>query len=321
MKTTPPYISFVVAGRNDNYGGGFVVRMNIFIKTLAAFCEKYRLDSELVIVEWNPPENNPPLKEALYAPENLQYCEIRIIKVPAVLHKQLPGSDKLPLFEYIGKNTGIRRARGEYILITNPDIIFSESLIRLLSRRNLSPGSFYRIGRYDSKSFETTELSAEKAEEYCEGNVIRRHHYWHSDDGKFQPTRFLKDFARYLILRAMHFPFAYPFATVAGDFFLMHKDSWHKLHGCPEKENNYFIDGYICYMAVTAGLKQKILGGRGIRIYHQEHGGRREADASAVQEYRRIRKKMLKDKKPIIFNNEDWGLGRENLDEFVVGSP
>jgi hypothetical protein len=53
--------------------------------------------------------------------------------------------------EYFAKNVGIRRARGEYVLVTNPDILISGELISALAINPtlLNPFSYYRLDRHD----------------------------------------------------------------------------------------------------------------------------------------------------------------------------
>ncbi len=317
MISEKPYITFVMVGRNDNYGGDFISRAQASIDSILISCEKYGLNSEVIFVEWNPPSEKPALKNVLAWPEKLKYCRVKIIEVPPETHNKFPGAGKLPLFEYRGKNVGLRRASGEYILVTNPDIIFSDELIKWLARAKLSSEHFYRIARWDIKSLSLINDLGNILEQ-CKKNVIITHGYWHSHGAHFNPIEFAKDFFRYIALKITHSPFDYPFAKVAGDFFLMHKNNWYSLRGYPEKENNYFIDGYLCYMALAAGIKQRIISGGGKRIYHQKHWGRREADTAAIDEYRIARKRMLKEKKPIIFNDENWGLAGVKLKEYIL---
>ena len=52
----------------------------------------------------------------------------------------------------IGKNVGIRRARGQFVLATNIDILFSDELAKYLAARRLEPGRMYRIDRHDAMS-------------------------------------------------------------------------------------------------------------------------------------------------------------------------
>ena len=56
-------------------------------------------------------------------------CPVRIITVPSHLHQQLRYSEHLPLFQMIAKNVGIQRARGEFVLVTNIDVLFSRQLM------------------------------------------------------------------------------------------------------------------------------------------------------------------------------------------------
>jgi hypothetical protein len=52
----------------------------------------------------------------------------------------------------IGKNVGIRRARGQFVLATNVDILFSDELAEYLASRRLERGRMYRSDRYDAMS-------------------------------------------------------------------------------------------------------------------------------------------------------------------------
>src|SRR5512147_370350 len=99
-----PYVSFVIAGRNDGYGGDFLGRTNAFLQCLFSFVEELGPTSELVIVEWAPPAERPRLKEVLTWPQGgSKRCAVRIIEVPAAIHASIPNPGSLPLFEYIGK--------------------------------------------------------------------------------------------------------------------------------------------------------------------------------------------------------------------------
>ena len=48
----------------------------------------------------------------------------------------------------VAKNVGIRRARGDFVLATNIDILFSDALVRFM-RDRLRRGNLYRVDRYD----------------------------------------------------------------------------------------------------------------------------------------------------------------------------
>ncbi|PKM92358.1 MAG: hypothetical protein CVU81_00865, partial [Euryarchaeota archaeon HGW-Euryarchaeota-1] len=166
-----PYMSFVVVGRNDNYGYKFLERFQNFLNNLTYLCEKNKLNSELIIVEWNPPNENKKLHEVLKIKEDRKYLEIRFIEVPHKIHNTFEKCTEFPLFEYIGKNTGIRRSRGKFILVTNPDIIFSDEIIKRFSEMRLKNENFYVATRNDLSLNFYEEPSLEKIEKF----VTSRH--------------------------------------------------------------------------------------------------------------------------------------------------
>ena len=122
-------MSVVATARNDDHGGNPLYRMQLFVNGLIAQCDRHRLPAELVLVEWNPPADRPRLAEVLEWPESEGWCDVRIVEVPHELHMRLEHADRLPLFQMIGKNVGIRRARGRFVLATNIDILFSDDLV------------------------------------------------------------------------------------------------------------------------------------------------------------------------------------------------
>ena len=144
-----PYLSVVAASRNDDHGGDPLIRTQIFINCFARQCEKYRLPAELILVDWNPVVGRPGLAGVLQLPTEATYCSARVITVPAVLHDRFKYGDRLAFFQMIAKNAGIRRARGQFILATNIDIIFSDELMRHISEQRLDPAKMLRVDRYD----------------------------------------------------------------------------------------------------------------------------------------------------------------------------
>lgn len=138
----------VAVSRNDDHGGDMLGRMQHFVNGVIAQCRKHGLRAELILVEWNPPLGRPPLKEVLEWPQDFGPTTVRIITVPPAVHAQFPHADRLPLFQMIGKNVGIRRARGRYVLATNVDILLDDQTVIYL-RDRLTPRTMLRIDRYD----------------------------------------------------------------------------------------------------------------------------------------------------------------------------
>lgn len=344
-----PYLSFIVAARNDNYGGNFLHRMQVFINVLLSLWDKHGLDAELIIVEWNPPEDRPRLKDALTWPKCLKPGTVRIIEVPSEIHHRLPHSDRMPMFEYIAKNVGIRRARGEFVLTTNPDLLYSEALIKFLATRRLSKHCFYRIDRYDVALEVPLDMPTKKQLRFCakhafrvatvNGTVPIQKFCLHNILSKLRrileyakdPVQFSAkclDFCRKVWksrthqAQASNFPSKLRLHTNAsGDFFLMARQHWHKIRGYPEFKTHSFIDGYACFLASSLGLEQIVLKDP-LRIYHQEHDRTEHSSRPLTdyQQYLENGKKMLDTRQPIIFNDEGWGLGYEQLREDQIVS-
>ena len=167
-----PYLSVVVVARNDDHGGNLRGRMQAFVNGWISQCNRHRLPAELIIVEWNPPVGRPRLTEALHWPEGRQFCSVRIIEAPPAVHARYRHGDAMPLYQMIGKNAGIRRARGRFVLATNIDIIFSDELVEFLALQQLDPGRMYRMDRHDVMVGVPEEDIAEQLA-YCATHLIR----------------------------------------------------------------------------------------------------------------------------------------------------
>jgi hypothetical protein len=169
-----PYISVVVAARNDNHGGNMLGRMQAFLDSWTVQAERYGLPSEIVVVEWNPPPGRPRLMDALRKPAQPGPCAVRFVEVAPELHAALPNSAAIPLHQMIAKNAGIRRSRGQFVLATNIDIVFSPELMRFLARRTLEPGTLYRMDRYDvADAIPRASAGVDALLEHCRSRVLR----------------------------------------------------------------------------------------------------------------------------------------------------
>lgn len=149
---------------------------------------RFRIQSELILVEWNPPNDRPPLKDALEFPENNTQCLVRIIQVPKEIHDTYKNSDKFPLFQMLGKNVGIQRAKGKFILATNIDILFSDSLMRYMKKK-LRPGYSYRVDRLDVPRDLPKTSSTKVVLKFCRKNVLYAHTRFGSLSGKRKLTK------------------------------------------------------------------------------------------------------------------------------------
>jgi hypothetical protein len=168
-----PYLSVVVTARNDDHGGNLLRRMQTFVNALLAQAKRHEVPIELVVVDWNPPPGKPPLIDALQWPGDLGPVEIRFIDVPSELHAAYRHAEALPLYQMIATNVGIRRARGQFILVTNIDVVFSHELFQFFAQRRLRPRRMYRVDRYDAMEEVPVDASIDEQLRYCEQNLIR----------------------------------------------------------------------------------------------------------------------------------------------------
>ena len=153
--TARPYVSVVIVGRNDDYGADFVTRINTFVRSLDHQVRTKPELWELVIVEWNPMPGREGLADVIDRTKNLA---VRVVTVPKDLHDSTGST--APVLEFHAKNVGIRRARGDFVLVANPDILFTQALIDEINKQRLRTDTVYRTDRYD---FVTDGISDVKA--------------------------------------------------------------------------------------------------------------------------------------------------------------
>jgi tetratricopeptide (TPR) repeat protein/2-polyprenyl-3-methyl-5-hydroxy-6-metoxy-1,4-benzoquinol methylase/predicted O-methyltransferase YrrM len=301
------YLSIVVTSRNDDHGGNTLHRMQVFTKAIIHQCRKFKLDAELVFVEWNPPADKPRLHDVLDLPDDLGPLTVRFIEVPPEVHSGIGNSDKFPLFQMIAKNVGIRRTRGRFVLATNIDILFSNELMEFLASRQLEEDCFYRIDRHDVGACRIPEdLDVEAQLDFCRGHLIRIQGLY----GTKPVSEIGSDHFTYTTADTkLH-------ENACGDFTLMSREAWHRLRAYPELPLwSIYVDGLLLHMAFVGGLRQVVLK-EPLRIYHIEHATGWAVIPQTMQErpsldhnrdYMPWCRRMLEKGRPITNNNADWG--------------
>jgi hypothetical protein len=246
-----PYLSVVVASRNDGYAGGMLRRLQVCIDTFLDQAERFAIPSELILVDWNPPPRRD-LWGALAWPSALRHCTIRVITVPRRVHARLPFATELPIIIHRARNVGIRRARGEFVLPTSADILLSNELAEWFSRRLLDHGGVYRIARHDVPEKTLRFKTSERRLAYCRERVLQVHRRDRSYRIDGLPELFTNG---------------------AGDFTLMSREMYFRLHGIPEEReyHSMHFDSVFCFMAHAAGAQEIELQDP-LRIYHVDHG-------------------------------------------------
>lgn len=328
-----PLLSLVVTTRNDSDQA--LQRMQIFVDGLLTQARQYQLFCELVVVEWNPPSDRPSIVDAIFWTAASEFCNVRIITVPPGIHAKFDNSDEIPLFQMIAKNTGIRRARGKFILATNVDILFSNELMGFFASGTLRADRMYRIDRCDVPDEVLGQLATAERLQWCRSNVFKIHRYRESVDVKLgvvpppptasTPWRRFKDWF-YNRQNPLH-------TNACGDFTLLAAETWNKVHGYPELPLRAMkLDGLLCYVAHYSGSREFVLKDP-MQIYHLDHPARSDGAILAlskrgedrrnlqlpIAQYRAWVTQMQETRQPILFNDSGWGMVNVTLPETLVG--
>ena len=350
----PPYLSVAVGSRNDDHGGNLLRRTQAFVDALFGQCDRFGVQVELVLVDWNPPADEPPLVEAIRWP-SAAAGSARIITVSKDLHERFGSAPGLPLHQFIAKNVALRRARGEMVLATNIDVLLSDPLMRTIAERRHAADVVYRADRVDVHPEVPLGVPVSEQMAFCEANQLRCHERDGTRD--FRDGSFFRIYRDPAVLKAVSalaplsfLPLLGPridnarrslrfmntvgalHTNASGDFTLMARDAWHRLNGYWEFPGfPVYVDGLLCYAAKFLGLREEILAPDAC-AYHIEHG-----KGSGFKEYRSGRKWEQLDKsgiaritpesylamlyemkdgtRPLPWNDSAWGLGDEVLPE------
>jgi len=325
---TQPQLSLVLTGRNDNYGGDFRARLQKCISNACRQLQKAEIGSEVIFVNYNPLSDKPPIEEFIDWPSSTDKVNIRVITVPKEVHQQLTADGvrrPVPVLEYLGKNAGIRRAHGEFVLSMNPDIILPENLVSRF--HSLEDDSYYRTDRIDFSGeldeqhklkrvcLRGQDYELPSLEQLTElRNKNKRVNAWRYFTPKIEG-----------ILNFVSSPVYYNSAEYrfhcngAGDFMLMARDSWFKLRAHHEhRPISLHVDGLMVVQAATLGLKEVVFQEP---IFHQEHERRYDAKTEnplhkeAFDHFVSETAKMMKVGRPEMYNSTDWGLVNFDLPE------
>lgn len=275
-----PYVSLVVTGRNDDFGGDFNGR---FFRALRFNHEQLTaagVPHEFVFVEWRPLAGRPYLAARLEAEfPHLGSAELQCFVVDPAYHDAISLNPRLRFQEFIAKNVGIRRARGQFLLTTNTDIYLSRGVIARLSERSLDCDTLYRAARHDLKS---------------------------NSDVSWMEWDLLEDERNWELVNRIKPPL---FTNASGDFLLLDTNSYHRLRGFNEvyRTAKIHMDGNFCVKALSSGVRLVDIGspvyhvGRG--TLHAQVGSYRERPAEAPWGDIRWNSDV------IYVNNPGWGLG------------
>lgn len=326
-----PYISFVFTGRNDNYGGDFKQRLQNCVSRLFSQLVEFDISAEIIFVNYNPVSGSPRIQEFIRWPKSTENVIIRIITVLPAHHKKFieqNGIKNIPVIEYLGKNVGIRRSKGEFICAMNPDILFPDKFIQKISG-NLYQDRYYRANRID---FEYDNGRKKLICINLKGHTHKLKYYsgllylWLKIRYGVVNWYMINTIKIEPLLNRLSIPVYYDnvefrfHCKSSGDFMMMHTRFWKEIGAYYESAPiALHIDSLFVVQAAMSGLKEYVLD---IPVYHQEHerrylaDNRNEEENTAYRFFQRESQKMLKEKKSMNYNNHaDWGLNTIDLPE------
>ena len=240
--------------------------------------------SEILLVEYNP----SPLGSFWKLSDAVQHLlissphrapPIRVLTVTEAQHAKFHNPHGYDLLELHGKNVAARRARGEFILFTNPDDVWSEGLGALIGRRQLRRDVFYVTHRgWLSDHIPVMHNTTPRAMQ----DFISKHGFQNfsvpSSDcqrravGPKWSTAACKegDVDEIPTGHGHDFDSKCYMTQAPGDFFLASRQAIHRIRGYPEIPHWVHVDGLILYVAAAHGLRQLVMQ-PSCSIYHQEH--------------------------------------------------
>jgi hypothetical protein len=288
--SAPPFLTIVLTGRNDNFGGDFNTRLFRAMRYNHDRLVDAGVSHEFLFVEWRPLSDRPLLADLLRAEFPELLTRLTTVVVDARYHAAFSQNPKVQFHEFIAKNVGIRRARGRFVLTTNTDIYLGRGVVQRLARRDLIERVLYRALRIDLKSGADTS--------HIDWNV-------------------LEDSRNYVAVNSMQPPF---FTNASGDFLLLDRETYHRLRGFNEvyRVAKIHVDSNFCMKSHAVGVTLEDVGGPvyhiGLGTLHASAAVYRERPSDAPWGKTRWNKSVLYE------NPDGWGLGNAPAQVARTGS-
>ncbi|CAO3625119.1 unnamed protein product [Mucor fragilis] len=315
--TPSEYLSIVIVTRVDNYAGGQHHRLQNFIDSAYILAEKTQEKIELLIVEWNPPANHRRVIDA-FRFRGSKYLKYRIITIPNSLHEIIQNRGKSPLHEFEGKNVGIRFARGEFVVCTNQDDIWSHNFHNAIKSRVFQKGVIYVQHQDHHNIHNNLPPSIVNLEPFPSDDVIYNscklgEQNWGNYTlpppitvtSRNNPD--IKDRTTTMNILEV--------ADQAGDFTMAHRDTWKVPRGYREAGGVAWMDiEFIC--TATWTKKIPVVYVKPGFTCHQEHANIWESNKEAMNDNRDIDMSKIERGESVYMNKEnEWALLNYNIYE------
>lgn len=283
-----PILSFIITARNDAYMGDFKWRFrttcDMIARNLAAIGRPGRM--EIIVCDWN--SDVPMHREMVLSP--LARDIVRFIVVPP--HVAVPAQKDSTFPNCIINNVGIRRARGEFLALTNADIMFTPATLLMLLAvlEGTIPGVPIRQSVMEAGR---RQLPV--------SHVMRSPPYFELDE-------YISRNAGLFPLEGQHLGSAAP-----ADLLVMHRDVWFECGGVDERFIYWGWMDVDLVMRVTQRYPLVPLANYGISVIHLEHyTEKRNYDPKSF--HRRVNRSV--DNPQFRVNDDNWGLASHEFETF-----
>ncbi|KAI8148635.1 hypothetical protein BJV82DRAFT_270938 [Fennellomyces sp. T-0311] len=296
------YLSIVIVTRMDDYAGNQHHRFQNFIDSAYLLAEHSQTPIELLVVEWNPPNDRRRVVDA-FRFRRSEYLQYRIITVPTGIHEALPNRGNSPLHEFEGKNVGIRFARGEFVVCTNQDDIWSHNFLNALKSRSFEKNVIYLQRQDHHNIHDNLPPSIVRLPALADDNeLFNACKLGEQDWGNYKLPAPIKVTTQNIL----------KIADQAGDFTMAHRETWRVPRGYREAGGVAWMDiEFICTAAWTFDIPV-VYEEKGFTC-HQDHKNIWEANTEQHTDNKNIDMGEIMRKEKIYMNEEGrWAL--QNLD-------
>ena len=222
-------ISFVTAIKICKYYEDYGERLKDYIENISWGCGLFDLSYEIIVCEDVCNKNIKNINDIL-TNDFIYENHVNLISIK----QDYPNPIGYNMIEAYAKNAGLRISKGDYICITNADILFNYEFFDYIKTK-LQKNRFYRFLQYECKNIKDSEIYTPLI--VAENNVKRAVNPFLNV--KTQQYRNLKAMNSIeAIITAM--------ANKSGDIMLMDKESWLKIKGFPETIYWVHSDYIVC---------------------------------------------------------------------------
>jgi hypothetical protein len=241
-------LSFVLCGRNDDYGGDFKYRLATAVNSFCIHAAEIGAleELEVVLVDWN--SDTPIVRDLRLSPQAASATRFIVVPPRIAAGFNRPGRayhNALPV------NIGIRRARGEFVMMAPADVVFSKSSVRSL---------FDLVRGRASAVFDATRAFL------CVGRKYVPWQFWERKPG-------LEEWSRYIQLHSHHLWYEnHLFHGICGGYgaLLAHRDLWHECQGIREDVSGWGATDIDLGIRLGVRYPTIALAGLGIECYDMQ---------------------------------------------------